>query len=81
MRLYQGKSKGHVERKMAGACRMQESSGNPTSGANQHLVAHAGASFQDEAASILLLQLLRLQVGLQMPRYTYPSYGCELSLQ
>jgi hypothetical protein len=42
---------GHIERNlMAGACRMQESSGSPTSGANQHLVAHAGASFQDEAS-------------------------------
>jgi len=80
MRFYQGNSKGHVERKMAGACRMQENSGNPTSGANQHLVAPAGASFQDETA-LILLQLLRLQVGMQMPRYTYPAYGCELSLQ
>lgn len=40
---------------------------NPTSGANQHLVAPAGASFWDEAA-LILLRLLHLQVRLQMPR-------------
>jgi hypothetical protein len=40
---------------------------NPTSGANQHLVAPAGASFQHEAA-LILLHLLHLQVRLQMPR-------------
>jgi hypothetical protein len=59
---------------------MRALSGNPTSGANQHPVAPAAASFQDEAASILL-HLLPLQVRLQMPRETYPAYGRELSLQ
>ena len=52
------------ERRLAYA---ESKRGNPTSGANQHLVAPAGASFWDEAA-LILLRLLHLQVRLQMPR-------------